>query len=387
MQNEGSVSNRLKGIEAKLAGARARAAAGASGALGPTFVFRPGGVAGGNVYTTWASLMASVGQRAGPKTIEIDSSLAAAHMTAGAWNLDACTLSGFYGAGGVGAVLTVDEGAVLSFTKLVISGGLDVVCDATATYPVTATELQRIELRDYAQLSAEAGAVAFWHVPNGIIAALDAFQGSLGDDTHTIVQVDAGGSLYVTTFGLNGVQHNAIAGAGTVSISYDATSPPDMPQPGTQTALSESYATSYGAGVPGNWQPAPAFVNAALDQLAAPNAVTTLDPGQAAAAAITIPGAAIAKKKNGQMRVKAHATVTTTGAATLSCTLLKDGVAIAGAPVAKPALAAAGTIQVWNEWIDTAADANNHTYAMSVAASAGTVASTADAGGVVVSES
>jgi hypothetical protein len=39
------------------------------------FVFRPGGVAGGNVYTTWPSLMAAVGPVQGPKVIQFDDTI------------------------------------------------------------------------------------------------------------------------------------------------------------------------------------------------------------------------------------------------------------------------------------------------------------------------
>lgn len=45
-----------------------------AGAPQTTFVFRPGGVASGNVYTSWTLLMADLSTVAGPKIIEFDSS-------------------------------------------------------------------------------------------------------------------------------------------------------------------------------------------------------------------------------------------------------------------------------------------------------------------------
>ena len=55
---------------------------------GDTMVYRPGGVASGNVYTTWASLMAVYTATDGPITIEIDDSVVSpAVMPAGAYTI------------------------------------------------------------------------------------------------------------------------------------------------------------------------------------------------------------------------------------------------------------------------------------------------------------
>jgi len=51
-------------------------AADAAGSSTPMLVFRPGGVASGNVYTDWSLLMAALGVIEGPRVVEIDSSLA-----------------------------------------------------------------------------------------------------------------------------------------------------------------------------------------------------------------------------------------------------------------------------------------------------------------------
>ena len=51
-----------------------------------TYVFRPGGVAGRNVFTTWPALYAATQQVQGPVLIEIDSSLAPATVPAGAYS-------------------------------------------------------------------------------------------------------------------------------------------------------------------------------------------------------------------------------------------------------------------------------------------------------------
>ena len=67
-----------------------RAGAVSSGG-GNSLVFRPDGVAGGNVYSTWPALVAAAVSIQGPKTVTIDASLAAATIPAGAWDLGAET--------------------------------------------------------------------------------------------------------------------------------------------------------------------------------------------------------------------------------------------------------------------------------------------------------
>jgi hypothetical protein len=58
------------------------------------YIFRPGGVRGGNVYTTWASLHAAVTAYTGTRRVIIDASLAAAVIPAGAWDIDGWVLLG-----------------------------------------------------------------------------------------------------------------------------------------------------------------------------------------------------------------------------------------------------------------------------------------------------
>jgi len=51
-----------------------------------TFVFRPGGVANKNVFTSWPALFAAASVVAGPRTVEFDASLAPTVIPAGAWD-------------------------------------------------------------------------------------------------------------------------------------------------------------------------------------------------------------------------------------------------------------------------------------------------------------
>lgn len=62
-----------------------------------TFVFRPGGIAGGNVYTDWNALYAVMSTVEGPKWLEVDSSLAPAIVPAGVWDFSDVDLRGHLG--------------------------------------------------------------------------------------------------------------------------------------------------------------------------------------------------------------------------------------------------------------------------------------------------
>ena len=87
---------------------------------GPVFVFRPGGVAAGNVYTTWASLVTAIASVSGIKWVQFDDSIAPCiappggpyDMTDAIW-IASSTFNSSFGAYGA---LTVQNGA--SFTGL-----------------------------------------------------------------------------------------------------------------------------------------------------------------------------------------------------------------------------------------------------------------------------
>ena len=64
--------------------------AGGNPVIGLDVIFRPGGVAGGNVFTTWTDAYNAASGPAieGPVTLAVDDSLAAANVDPGGWDLD-----------------------------------------------------------------------------------------------------------------------------------------------------------------------------------------------------------------------------------------------------------------------------------------------------------
>lgn len=120
---------------------------GPTGATGPTvisgnnFVFRPGGVDGGNVFTTWAPLVAAMALVQGYKTLQFDNSIAPCVIPAGVWDMTQVEWLGYFtGAGGVGPSVTISDGA--AFTNLrKIGGELGVINANTVAAPIVIAPL------------------------------------------------------------------------------------------------------------------------------------------------------------------------------------------------------------------------------------------------------
>lgn len=64
------------------------------GAGASTVVWRPGGVSSGNVFATWAEVVAAVAKMNGDVTIALDASIAPAVIPAGAWDLRPAGVNG-----------------------------------------------------------------------------------------------------------------------------------------------------------------------------------------------------------------------------------------------------------------------------------------------------
>ena len=114
------------------------AAAVASGGATAVFVFRPGGVAAGNVYITWAALYAAVNAVEGQVIVQIEDSLAAAQIPAGVYDFTNWTIVGEYDpVTGLRPTLTILTGVTITgnfrLERLVFQ------LDAGATAPITAS--------------------------------------------------------------------------------------------------------------------------------------------------------------------------------------------------------------------------------------------------------
>jgi hypothetical protein len=115
---------------------------GGGGGVNDVFVLRPGGVAGDNVFTDWASAYAALNAVAGKRTLQFDDNLGAIAIPSGTWNM---TNVRWFGvpqnpAGDSLPRVSIDDGA--QFPGLRWITGLDIINNATSVSPVTITGAQ-----------------------------------------------------------------------------------------------------------------------------------------------------------------------------------------------------------------------------------------------------
>ena len=191
-------------LEAELA----RLAGGGSGAAKQyAFVYRPGGVAGDNVYTTWPTLMAAVAAVQGPKVVQLDGTAGALTVPAGAWNIQDVT---FVSRDQASQVLTFLAGATVTGTRFSLDS---VSFEGTTTVYTTPLGVTSTITLDHGSLILSASATPFISVPATATLQLFMDEGSLlGDSVHPAVTV--AGTLSGVVTGTSQVLANALAGAG-----------------------------------------------------------------------------------------------------------------------------------------------------------------------------
>lgn len=354
----------------------------------PTFVFRPGatGVVDGNVFTTWAALMAAVSLTAGSKEILVDDTLAAAHATTGTWNLDNVTLNTIFNSAGL---LIVDDGSVWTWSALRIRGGLTVQSAATAAVTSTAAASANLLTLDEGSNLESTTATPFVAVAGaGSSLFVELSRGStMGDGTHHTVTVDAGLTAQVLLTTAADLLAHASGGTGTLLVFRDASTTFGTQDTTTTTVTLSDLASqvAYTATTAGNWNPNPTKVADALDQLAAPNFTQASGNTGTGTGSVTVTTGNIAKKKNGAMNVRATISGVTTSATTVTLQLSRSGTNIGSAIVVTTLSAGDGFTGAIN-FIDTAPDAANHTYTLTATAGAGNLTIAANSAQIGVSE-
>jgi hypothetical protein len=102
------------------------------------FVFRPGGVACGNVYTDWAVLVGELNSVDGRKMLEFDDSLQSpCRVPAGTWNMRDVVWAG-YGPrpGATRSVVAIEDGAILEEFRM-IGGQITIDNQANTVSPIS----------------------------------------------------------------------------------------------------------------------------------------------------------------------------------------------------------------------------------------------------------
>lgn len=332
----------------------------------PTFVFRPGGVAGGNVYTSWAAMMADVALLSGPKWIEYDPTIQQCIVPAGIWNVDDCRFVTNVANGPGGSPLNEDlifaQGAQFTFTSLYMFGNCTFRCQSTQsvwTPPQLANGTgAQLWMYDAATIVSDAGFAAW-----GNITTLSAappfifmqFQATIGDGTHAAFNITHTFGLTIATAGQVTIAANALSGAGfpTIITTGDATIGNQATSPSlNQFPTNEVQATAVAGG---------------------------------AAATQTIATGNIARIRTGLVRVSAQQTVTTSAAASVTFQLQRDGSTNIGPAIVQQVTAAVALAQSI-DFFDVLPDGANHTYNILATTSAGTITQGTNSGSISVDE-
>jgi len=207
-------------------------AARANNSPGRAFVFRPGGVAGGNVYVSWPSLVAAMSSGQGRKMLEFDDSvLTPCVIPAGVWPMKDVVWGGYGPRSNPGVfrtVVDITEGAVFTGLRM-IGGQITIRNKATATSPVSdfgpGTNHVHIGLRD------DCGNSQFQNLGTVPMFALGAIsvrffvQNCLfGIGSTSPLIGHAGGVCTLLLLGQNQTGANLVAGATGASVFFAALS-------------------------------------------------------------------------------------------------------------------------------------------------------------------
>lgn len=338
-QNE---SVNLRGDDGESIATKPVPISGANPGSDPVFVFRPGGVGGGNVYTTQATLRTAMLATSGPKTLQIDGTGGGPTSFSGVVDfLNQTTL-----VAQLSETLTFAAGATLTgITQIAFDRLLFVQNTGTVVWTVVGTPV--LYLNNLAGFGGSAGA-AFVTIPPGTsLGVIIANGGGIGDTLNAAIS----GSGLLGMNNISGViTANAIGAGLTWDYAADGTGELDFPQGST-----------------------PVFTYFAL-----PNILQELDAaGHGAAATVTSNSTGTLRQTySGRVTVRVQASFTQGGGAPGNTTMSvqRDGVTIAGAPTVTGTipLGSIGTLSV--EWVDTLPDVLPHHYGWTATTSAGTIA-------------
>jgi hypothetical protein len=362
----------------------------------PTFVFRPGGVAGGNVYTAFGTLYGALLQTPGPKILSFDNSLGATHLpTAGmpvaGWNLDQVTITGPETASG--PQLIIDDGALIDpATRSLFFDAIFVLNHSTTNVWTPTTAFGAVCVFDHGAggESTAAGSLLAVTAAAPFSEVIANAAASLGDGTHNLFTVAVGQTL-VMDLGFVSLFAHAVGGLGTANILISAETNYVTPQDVAVVNLTMQAAAkrvAYTPGTTGNWNPVPTLTNAALDQLAASNTTQASGNTGTGTGTVTVTTGNITKQKSGKMCVRASCLLSTSASAsTLTVQLKRDAANIGNAKtLVVPATGIPTGIDVNIDFVDTAPDTAAHTYTLSVSVSAGTLTAAANSAQIVVVE-
>jgi len=198
-------------------------------------VFRPGGTAGGNVYVTWAAVVAELAELDGPKVVYFDDDLGTPTIPTGAWDVNGAVFAGDDQAPASRSLL-IEEGAVIQNLAR-IEAGLSVSFSGTTAPIVLTGDKLRV---DHGAILACSDAGPIIRCASGINYLYLGQRAILSTPTGAapgLVQVETGASLLMLTQETVAIGDNVFSGGGDVGVTVAAA--PD--------AISETHAGLTGA--------------------------------------------------------------------------------------------------------------------------------------------
>jgi hypothetical protein len=335
---------------ARMALSRAGSGSSLAKSLEYTFVFRPGGVAAANVFTTWPTLMAAVALVQGPKLIELDTRFGAAIVSPGAWALDDITWTSFTGVD----VLTWPTGTTATgVVNWSLENGATMLSTSAAPIvtasPAVNSGFINLNMSDFGFIEST-GAGPFFSIPAGteLDSVLESSAG-LGDNVHAVVTV--AGLMNISLVSGATLHPNAIAGAGTLNVSVGADGVYSTPQSVT-TIVQFPFPSQQ---VIAHTNPGAIVAGATIQDIATP--------------------ATISKIRSGTVDVDVQASLIPVGAGggTVTFRLFRDSAATPIGPISTIG-APANEFEASVSWRDTLPDDAPHTYGWTATTTAGTIA-------------
>lgn len=314
---------------------------GGGGVVPPLYsvVLRPGDTSGAdNVFPAWAALMAACENIQGGVRVFFDDSLGAIHIPAGTWPTMHgwvwCATENFTSQSG-GAVVTVDDGAHLSWDTLLMIGPMDVTYNGTTDCFAATTEANLLVQAGVFLTCTAAGRFLTASGASGFGFVIAYPNNSFGDGTHPVF-AGVGGTPFDVFVSGGFVADAALLDVTGFSFD-DACSTDPTTMPGTTAFLvSNAARVNYQPGTPANWPAAPTEVAAGLDRIAAALANHREDVSGVigATAPVTFDGGAFTST-TGKVRIIAGMQVngvTSLPGEVVLFKLLVDGAVIAAAP-------------------------------------------------------
>lgn len=272
MRDEAQIEVRVQKLES-LAHRPVGAGSGSSGLLfgASTVVWRPGSVSAGNVYATWAEVVAVVATLNGAITIGVDTDTAAAVIPPGTYDLRPVGVSGPVTLVNASQAppfsspfVTIGPGAV---TIAGLTGIDDVEIDNQSTVPVIAVTANGTFAMRQRAVVFQTGAGPFWAITGGDYAIVlgDASQISVTGGPATAVSVAAPGTLLLLLEDLSSVATGTVtAAAGTTTVAV-APGAQYFPQAGAPTIVPQVQRQAGSSAIvvgTGKTAAIPAFINA-----------------------------------------------------------------------------------------------------------------------------